>query len=389
MRLKLFRSARSSSERGHSETTDETPAGLWPTEEDNGRASTGTRRRCNSRTRGPTNIMQLSEESKQPQLPFSRDCRRIKANGAIVVHRSTPYTEDILDPSESGSSSMAGDQAIQAYLKEPRQVHAAVKEDTREKASVDMVAVNNTSSIRSTFPASSYCADETDSLYSASSWSSSVPQEIEEDSRHFTALSPPPRRRRMRENSTDTDICETLTTAVDDHNSERVSVMLMARENHRLQIQLRTARYRVQNLRRDNEEKWIALQALRREVKHMQNLVNREHLFHNCSCCHDHTRRRRRSTGSVHLQSQNVSFAPNTAFSCLKLTSTISDEQKIKILLDEIGVMQQEEEAAEIRYAQLATKNNELKHQLLNRDERIRQLEHELQQLRLQMSSNK
>ncbi|KAG2220397.1 hypothetical protein INT45_006568 [Circinella minor] len=259
---------------------------------------------------------------------------------------------------------------------------------------------------------------------------------------HVTALSPPPRNttkkwERGRIYSSDIDdICETLTTmnensiqqehsllspplsipptsssssALQQHHEQDASFNnwhtmfeLVNQENIRLRHQLqREQKEHDENYKHQTE----ILVNTRRENKYLKSTLSRIEMLSHTDAAYNKEKKRRQSTGEITLLfpplggeeekgggekttrhekgKEPMMTLSNRRFHGSSVTLTY--ERKIKILLDEIEGMQAEEEMMYTRRSKLATKNNMLERHLLAREESVKQLEHDLRIMRLQM----
>ncbi|KAI7847443.1 hypothetical protein BDC45DRAFT_526085 [Circinella umbellata] len=261
---------------------------------------------------------------------------------------------------------------------------------------------------------------------------------------HVTALSPPPRnttkkweRGRIYSNEID-DICEALTTMNENPGQHEHSLLspplsipptsssssalqqqqqpqdesfnnwhtmfeLVNQENIRLRHQLqREQKERDENYKHQTE----ILVNTRRENKYLKSTLSRIEMLSHTDVAYNKEKKRRQSTGEITLlfpplgeekenenektttsnekgKEEAVMALSNRRFQGSSVTLTY--ERKIKILLDEIEGMQAEEEMMYTRRSKLATKNNMLERHLLAREETVKQLEHDLRIMRLQM----
>lgn len=170
-------------------------------------------------------------------------------------------------------------------------------------------------------------------------------------------------------------------------------------ENERLREQIGRLR---EEARRDRVNQQAALVSARRETKYLQRTLARiQRVQESQDASHATRSQRRRSTGSSEhipifgmLNKSDLTVVPqkqnNTPSFMSHLRPAVPVEKKLSILLDEIEAMQLEEDAMQEKCDQLAHSNAELEQELDDRDETIRQLEHDLrvQSLRSRNHSN-
>ncbi|ORY93002.1 hypothetical protein BCR43DRAFT_496176 [Syncephalastrum racemosum] len=188
-----------------------------------------------------------------------------------------------------------------------------------------------------------------------------------------TALSPPPPHKHR------------PTPSKRDPTTNSKLQRVIQEENERLREQIGRLR---EDARRDRVNQQAALIAARREVKYLQRTLARMQRVQE-SQDESHTRqsRRRRSTGSsehmpvlgmLNKSDMTVVSEKNNNSFLSHLRPAVPVEKKLSILLDEIEAMQLEEDTMQEKCDQLAHSNAELEQELQDRDETIRQLEHDL-----------